>query len=56
METKIEKSLNEDSEKKALERRKIASENTWDQRVESMVQIFNSFLRGGIQQTGEPGI
>jgi glycosyltransferase involved in cell wall biosynthesis len=44
MEMKIEKSLKEDSERKAFERRKVASENTWDQRVESMVQIFNSFI------------
>lgn len=44
MEMKIEKSLREDSEEKRLERRKIAGENTWDRRVESMIQIFDTFL------------
>ena len=55
MEVKIEKSLKEDSERKAFERRKVASENTWDRRVESMIQIFDRFLRGGIQPTEEAG-
>jgi hypothetical protein len=45
MEMKIEKSLKEDSEQKVLERKRVADENTWDQRVESMIEIFNSFIR-----------
>ena len=44
MEVKIEKSLREDSENKVRERRRIAGENTWDQRVESMIRIFHQFL------------
>ena len=56
MEMKIEKSLNEASERKVLERKKVAGENTWDRRVESMVQIFNRFLRRKMQPTGEAGI
>ena len=42
MEEAIEKSLKEDSREKAQERRRIASENTWDQRVKTMVEIFDS--------------
>ena len=45
MEMKIEKSLKEDSEQKVLERKRVAGENTWDRRVESMVQILDSFIR-----------
>jgi len=44
MEIKIERSLREDSEKKALERMRVASENTWDRRVESMIEIFRGHL------------
>jgi len=44
MEMKIQQSLFEDSEKKAFERKRIASENTWDHRVESMVHILDTFL------------
>ena len=46
MEIKIEKCLNEDSPEKAAARRKIAGENTWDRRVESMMEIFHSHLTG----------
>ena len=42
---KIKKLLSEDAEEKVLERRKIAIENTWDRRVESMIQIFNTILK-----------
>jgi glycosyltransferase involved in cell wall biosynthesis len=45
IEVKIKKLLSEDAEEKVLERRKIASENTWDRRVESMIQIFNTILK-----------
>jgi glycosyltransferase involved in cell wall biosynthesis len=45
MEMKIEKLLKEDSEQRVLERKRVAGENTWDQRVESMVQILDSFIR-----------
>jgi glycosyltransferase involved in cell wall biosynthesis len=41
---KIERSLQEDSMEKVLKREKVASENTWDRRVESMVHTFNTFL------------
>ncbi len=51
MERKVEKSLREDSEEKALERRKVAGENSWDRRVDSMVQIFNTFLSGKMRST-----
>lgn len=44
MEIKIERSLREDSEGKALERMRVASENTWDRRVESMIEIFRGHL------------
>jgi glycosyltransferase involved in cell wall biosynthesis len=44
MEGAIEKSLKEDSGEKALERRRIASENTWDRRVTSIIGIFNRYL------------
>jgi glycosyltransferase involved in cell wall biosynthesis len=44
MEKEIERSLREHSEEKVLGRKRIASENTWDRRVESMIQIFNTFL------------
>jgi glycosyltransferase involved in cell wall biosynthesis len=40
----IERSLRDDSREKALERRRIASENTWDQRVESIIEIFETHL------------
>lgn len=42
MEEAVERALKEDSEEKTLERRRIASENTWDQRVKSMIDIFNT--------------
>ena len=42
---KIKKLLSEDAEEKVLERRKIAIENTWDRRVELMIQIFNSIVK-----------
>jgi glycosyltransferase involved in cell wall biosynthesis len=45
IEVKIKKLLSEDAEEKVLERRKVASENTWDRRVESMIQIFNTILK-----------
>ncbi len=45
MDREIERSLREDSEEKVLGRRKIASENTWDRRVETMIEVFNSFLK-----------
>lgn len=45
IEVKIKKLLSEDAEEKVLERRKIAIENTWDRRVESVIQIFNTILR-----------
>jgi len=41
MEKAIDRAIGEDSGEKALERRRIASENTWDQRVKSMVEIFD---------------
>jgi spore maturation protein CgeB len=44
LEKNVERSLREDSEGKVIERRKIASENTWDQRVKTMVQIFKTYL------------
>lgn len=44
MEAKIERSLREDSEGKALERRRVASEHTWDRRVESMIKVFREHL------------
>jgi hypothetical protein len=44
IEKMIERSLQEDSEEKALERKRIASENTWDQRVTSIIEIFNTHL------------
>jgi hypothetical protein len=45
MEIKVERSLREDSEEKVLDRMRIASENTWDRRVESMIQVFNEFFK-----------
>lgn len=44
MEIKVEELLKGDSEQKALERRRVASENTWDKRVESVNRIFHKFL------------
>ena len=44
MEMKIERSLQENSEEKILGRKKIARENTWDRRVVSMIQTFNTFF------------
>ena len=49
MEMKIEKSLKNDSEEKVIARKRVAADNTWDQRVESMVQIFDGFLARRIQ-------
>jgi glycosyltransferase involved in cell wall biosynthesis len=45
MEEAIERSLREDSEEKVFERKRIASQNTWDQRVKSIVEIFNEFFK-----------
>jgi glycosyltransferase involved in cell wall biosynthesis len=45
LEMKIEKSLKEDSGQKVSERKRVAGENTWDRRVKSMIEIFNSFIR-----------
>ncbi len=45
MEEKVEKSLRDDSEEKALARKRVAAQNTWDQRVASMVRVFGDFLR-----------
>lgn len=45
MEMKTERSLKEDSEEKRLKRKRIASENTWDRRVESMIHIFDTFAK-----------
>ena len=42
---KTEISLKEDSEEKRLKRKRIASENTWDRRVESMIHIFDTFAK-----------
>jgi glycosyltransferase involved in cell wall biosynthesis len=51
MERKVERSLREDSQEKTLERRKVASENSWDRRVDSMIQVFNTFLGGQVGST-----
>ncbi len=44
MEKRIDEALRDDSREKALERRRIAGENTWDQRVASIVEIFDTHL------------
>jgi len=44
MEEAVERALKEDSVEKVLERRRIASENTWDQRVKSIIDIFNTYF------------
>jgi glycosyltransferase involved in cell wall biosynthesis len=44
MEEKIDRAIREDSEEKALERRTVASENTWGERVKSMIEILNTCL------------
>jgi glycosyltransferase involved in cell wall biosynthesis len=41
MEVKIEKMLGEDSEEKAAQRRRVASENTWDKRAEEMIAVLD---------------
>ena len=45
MEEAVERALMEDSVEKVLERRRIASENTWDRRVAAIVEIFHNYLR-----------
>ena len=45
MEEAVERALKEDSVEKVLERRRIASENTWDRRVAAIVEIFHNYLR-----------
>ena len=52
MEIKIEKLLKEDSERKVLERKRVASENTWDRRIESMVHILDIFLSHRLEVKG----
>lgn len=42
MEEAIERAIKGDSEGKALERKRVASENTWNQRVKLITEIFNS--------------
>jgi len=44
LEMEVERALHEDSEEKERERRRVASENTWDRRVESMIEIFREHL------------
>jgi hypothetical protein len=44
MEEAVQESLKEESGERARERRRIASENTWDRRVKSMIEIFNHYL------------
>jgi glycosyltransferase involved in cell wall biosynthesis len=44
MERAVDQSLREESEEKAVARRKVASENTWDQRVKAMVEILDRYL------------
>ncbi len=44
MEEKVEEALSEDSGEKASERRRIAGENTWDQRVKTIKEIFDKYL------------
>ena len=44
MEEAIERSLREDSDEKVLERKRIASENTWDERVKLIIDIFNTYF------------
>jgi glycosyltransferase involved in cell wall biosynthesis len=44
METKVERLLKEDSREKALQRARVAGENTWERRVESIVRILNTFV------------
>jgi glycosyltransferase involved in cell wall biosynthesis len=43
MEEAVGRALREDSEEKALMRKRIAGENTWDRRVKSIVEIFDRF-------------
>jgi glycosyltransferase involved in cell wall biosynthesis len=54
MEKMIEGALRDDSREKALERRRIASENTWDHRVKAMIEVFNAFLKGKLPNTNHP--
>ena len=44
MERAVDQSLREESEEKAVARRKVASENTWDQRVKAIVEILDRYL------------
>ncbi len=48
MEEKIDRAIREDSKEKASERRRVASENTWDERVKSMVEILNRCLENKV--------
>lgn len=45
LEERVEEALRDDSGEKASERRRIAGENTWDQRVKTIREIFNEYLR-----------
>ena len=44
MEEAVQRALREDSIEKALERRRVAGENTWDQRVKSITEILDRSL------------
>ncbi len=44
MEEAVERALKEDSEEKARERKKVASENTWDHRVKAITDIFDDYF------------
>ncbi len=52
MEEKISLAIREDSEEKALERRRVASENTWDERVKSMIEILNTHVENKVHSQG----
>jgi hypothetical protein len=41
---RVEEALRDDSGEKASERRRIAGENTWDQRVKTIREIFDRYL------------
>ncbi len=44
MEEAIESRSEKIRKRRLCRRRRIASENTWDQRVKSIVEIFNNYL------------
>ncbi len=44
LEKRVEEALKDDSGERASERRRIASENTWDQRVKTIKEIFDGYL------------